>query len=1201
MPNIMTRLWARFWRRIPRRRRRFWRYVSPHRKGAGVICLALLLGMVYGYWYLTNDGRVRAQAEQFLEQLTGGEVRIYDAKFSLFGDIELRNVRIFAPGQGTASPLFEAPRVVLRHRPWKLFATGRVQPTDILCMDPTVTIEYDAQTGSSSAQKMFSSAEWGGAGGEMSADDLPPIRIRRGRVVPIEIIGGLRKPGTATVWNMVMTPRDGHRYEISFEQHSDVAGDQTHGSLVLDLATGEVSDLKGVVPIKSLDDALPDKYRQWLARYGVTGKLLVEPVPGVAAGQAPLAATLEGFTVRLPDDEGGLRLTDVNGKIIFHKQTQTIEVGEITGRITQLPGARFTVRGHYGSYDSDGAFEIDLLARGLTLPAGKGLTGPVAEALAMAERLFRLRGSVDADIKLRRSKAGPVQVSGSVSPRGMSATLNDVPYRLDEVTGKIEFAGDRVTRIDLAARRDGARFTIRGNADAKLGGALEVGFRGSDMTFSEDLRRALPKEFRDVWDEVRPSGRFGTIVGIHRKRGQKGERIDVMLLLDGRASMRVREFPYPLEGVAGQIRFADNRAHLERVTARRGSMQCTIEGDWTHLDRRRPDMDLRIVAVQAPLDRALAEALAQAAGPAVTEAMAELGLAGTIRRATIKLTRRGDRPLRFDIKGKVSGVRFKSKAFPYEVSRAAGDVTIVPGLMTLEDLQGRHGQARITVGGEVFLGEKDFGVDLTIKAAGVAFDKDLLAASPPRAQRIWRELRPSGRADMELIVRHGTPTLGDRWDYKVVIRPSEMQVRPRSFPYALAGLTGQLVATPEAIVLKGIAARRGEMRLAMSGRIATTPDAGGSELAVRALNVPIDATLLEALPPELAPLAGRFKPGGTCQVDLRRLRFGPVGLDPPDPATRPAGPRPAGSVAAALTRPAVDDELLLEGTISVLDAVVDLGLSSKKLSGSFRGSIRQTRRGMAVNATVQFDSIFVGSRKLTHVRGRVVKPATSSLVSLRDLQAKTHGGTLVGFAEIRLVDPLEYGINISVEAIDLNSLLNAGVTDPKKRLKIEGLLTGKMHLRVTAGRPKTRQAVGQLRITRGKLVKLPVVLGLLNLVTLSLPSKSPYDEATVAYHLRGETLVFQEIYLRGSTGTLLGSGTMNMKDKKLNLTFLAGPAGKLPRISNLADEVLAAFARELLEIRVRGTITKPQTTTRTLGSIEEAIRILLNPGPPKRP
>ncbi|MCD4823192.1 MAG: hypothetical protein K8S55_10725, partial [Phycisphaerae bacterium] len=81
------------------------------------------------------------------------------------------------------------------------------------------------------------------------------------------------------------------------------------------------------------------------------------------------------------------------------------------------------------------------------------------------------------------------------------------------------------------------------------------------------------------------------------------------------------------------------------------------------------------------------------------------------------------------------------------------------------------------------------------------------------------------------------------------------------------------------------------------------------------------------------------------------------------------------------------------------------------------------------------------------------------------------------------------------------------------------------------------------------------------------------------------------------TISILGSGTLNMKTDALKLTFLTGPPGKLPRLSELADDILNALGKELMEIRVTGTLKKPKMETRSLRSIERIIRRLAAPMP----
>ena len=70
---------------------------------------------------------------------------------------------------------------------------------------------------------------------------------------------------------------------------------------------------------------------------------------------------------------------------------------------------------------------------------------------------------------------------------------------------------------------------------------------------------------------------------------------------------------------------------------------------------------------------------------------------------------------------------------------------------------------------------------------------------------------------------------------------------------------------------------------------------------------------------------------------------------------------------------------------------------------------------------------------------------------------------------------------------------------------------------------------------------------------------------------------------------------MEMDSQKLNLNFLTGPPGALPRLSGVPDELLTGIIRQIAEIQVTGTLTKPKTRTVTLRSLDQALRRLLSP------
>ena len=228
------------------------------------------------------------------------------------------------------------------------------------------------------------------------------------------------------------------------------------------------------------------------------------------------------------------------------------------------------------------------------------------------------------------------------------------------------------------------------------------------------------------------------------------------------------------------------------------------------------------------------------------------------------------------------------------------------------------------------------------------------------------------------------------------------------------------------------------------------------------------------------------------------------------------------------------------------------------------------------------------------LKGKMIKEPGGSVMRLSELSAKAHGGRVAGFAEVRLADPLVYGMRLSVEGIKLEDLF-AGAVKAAPGAKVKGLLAGTLQLTAATGKKPTRQASGRLRISEAKLDRLPVMLGLMHVVYLSLPGESIFAEGTVTYHLTDDKLVFDEIYLRGAPLSIVGSGVMKMKTEELSMTFLAGAPREMPRIGSL-EELLTGIAREIVEVRVSGTVRKPKMQTRPLRSLDRILRDLLNPG-----
>ena len=1200
---------------FPRRRRRLWRYVSPRRRGAGVFLLALLLTATYAYWILTNDGRIRREAQRYLAALTGCRVKIGEARFSFFGPVKLERVRVYMHGALSNHPFFQAETVMLRHDPWRLLATRTIHPREIVCIEPVLTFEQDESGQDKGRQKLMSMAAQSrkhpGAG---RRGPLPRIRLRRGKWQAVKVSppgrGGAGKSSPAVAdmpVNVSMMPRGPHQYVIQFEERHDGKRVETQGKLTLDLRTGTWS-VTGYAPsLPRLRPLLPVKYRKWLRKYAIDTGFHINGQAGTpGAKDTVFKVKLENLSMTLPASEGGVKLTDVCGTIVFREDK--VHLKEITGRPVVnnvsapepgVPQTKLRLSGEYLGYEPTSDFHVALEVENVRFPSDLEAQGELGKAMRWLQHEYEPHGFVDLSIHYERKGGGLPEYRGTARPKGIRGTYCWFRYPLTDVSGRIEFTAKEAKLVNLTGRHGAARLAVNGTVQMK-GRAYDVTVQADPGQFDEQLRAALPRRFRSVWDAVHPGGLAAASVHVSKESRDHPDKVELEMTMDGQATMTYHKFPYPLEGIVGHVRVAGDTVQINRLVARRGQMRCTIAGGRiTGLGTKRPGVDVVIEATDVPLD----QTLQQAVGANARRALAALRATGRAERVSAKLHQEPGQPLQHDIRAWLRDVTFKPDAFGYEVTGASGVLVVTPESATVKALRGRHGESTVTIRDSVFLLGERLGLDLRVEGSDVRLDESLYAAVPPKAQAIWRTLSPVGVADMNLRLVSNMPPHPGKLDWRLGLRAKGMAVTYEKFPYPFQGVMGQAVITPDLVEFADLTTRSGPMQARVGGSVRTGKQGSSVVLKVHATKVPVDDKLLKALPEELALVAKRVKTGGTCDVDFERLTFQtrPDREGESRTATGPAAPGPSGP--DPTTAPA-KPTWHAAGKIRLDGVSADLGVGYKSLTGTISGAAGMKPEGLALQADIQLDSVALGSKKLTRLSGQLVKSPASQVIQVKDLAAKAHGGRMSGFARIRGPEPFHYALSIFLEQVDLGDLLNAGVTDPKKRTDVRGLLTGDIKLRGKAGAGASKDGAGTLRITKAKLYKLPVLLGALHVVMLVLPvpRETAFTEGHVLYQIRGRKLIFREIHLTGPVLALIGSGTMDLKSEKVRLTFLSGRPGKVPRMASLpdtllglADELLKVLLNELVQIDITGTLKKPIMQTVPLRSLNSVIVKLTNP------
>ncbi|MFP4054105.1 MAG: hypothetical protein ACLFV7_09605, partial [Phycisphaerae bacterium] len=813
-----------------RRRRRFWRFVSPHRRGAGLILLAMLLGIFYGYWYFTNAARVRLLAEQYLQELTGAEVTIHDAEFNLFGPVELRHVRLFVADGNSPLPLFEAQELSLRHVPWTLIS-GRLSVTEIVCSRPTVNIEYYDE-GGNSARKLFGEAteeqqkRW-------RVDvplDLPRIRLLDSKLRTFQVSGDLRDLNVEYELHISLTPMGGVGYKVEFEEPD--TSKRPYGTLVVDIGSGDVDVERMFTPIVKAMAAMPQRYREWVDQYQIDGNMYLPENGEFDVEEGIFEVRLDDVSMK-PLGADGLVVENVNGNLRFdangvqlgvaftHKKGgngQGDQPDEITGLLPTAGGGKLTMKGSYEGYDANAALKVDISMSGIRLPDPNADLGPLREIVSILHKDYRPQGRFDLDLKVRRPTGGKVQVTGTAKPLGITGRYRYFPYPVHDVRGTITFGQDGHRTLDLKGGADEARFTILGdiNQDPNVGLGYRVQIIGKSIPFDKRLTAALAPRYAAAVNWYDPEGHTDANVVATRDAETGRDEISVQILPNGQASMAYEGLPYRIHDLTGQIHLTHTRAEIRKLRGRSGKGTCTLDGTITGIDTGDPAVDLKLTASDLAIDDELLAALGKDAN-AVLQA---LGVRGRVARLVADVTRKPGHKLQFALDADLADVGIRYRQFPYELTDGNAEISVTPGRVVIHRFVGRHGSAKVRLTGQALVADGKTGMDLQIDANDIALDEDLASALPPEARGAWKSLRPGGVTDVSVTWRQDMPEQETSPDYRVEVRPDgRMSMTPLAMPVKLDKLVGKVVVTPSKVDIVRLRSAEGSAKVDVSGTV----------------------------------------------------------------------------------------------------------------------------------------------------------------------------------------------------------------------------------------------------------------------------------------------------------------------------------------------------------------------------------------------
>ncbi len=1197
--------------------------MSGKRRWIGIATALLLLLVLMVYRYVTDAERLRAYAESWLEDFSGGEVHVKRVDFDLFRGLNLIGVTIAVPESAQFNPednsldartLFRCASVFFQLRPLSLLS-GHLAVPEITALHPELKLVHRSADGVGNWQTMLRK--------RVPEDQdpwsfTPSIRLRDVLVSEFRLErDGTLVGGSQIIWaDAIPSPAEGEHYRLEitkfYETESDAGVRGATGVVEVDMDTLAVS---GRLPWMSMEDLLfsaPESVSRWLDILALKGELSSDNFSYAPGGEGSASLTLRHASIAvplgeedraLPPSQRYLRFENVQGVCTFaHREAKLRLEGAFHGRPVKLEGT-MTLPEKGMSFDDLG-FDMHVLADRIRLPRNDSGADPSELRFVNKWKLFRdfvedfdPRGQATLNAKLHKAPGaehGIEFVEATLEVHEISAAYRKFPYRVEQLSGIVHWRPDRKIELrDIEGRRGDAIVRVQGLHQGYGTTGMEVAIHGEKVALDDYLLAQLAAPDRELVEQFNADARMDIAIQIHRDNLPAGTPnnpaladIDVTFL-DG--TMRFEPFPYPFDRLSGKLLIRGRSYEFVDFTGRREEAMVVINGRAERGRKSGIDFDLQLEAEAIPLDETLEAALPDQA-----------------RLAYARVTPSG----RADVSGKIQSNE-GTPSFIYQLDTQLRDLEVSisepkmhlvegkarmrlsPNRIEVPEFHCRLGASPLIANGWMHHGSGPPVFELKVASPKLRLEPRVYEALPGAVRAVWDEFAPRGEVkfDFELSNRTATnrpagrvetspsrqettttsPADGNgpdwNYDYRVRIEPLGAGLTYARFPLPLTSVSGQILAVPGQIQLSDVKATHENARLTLSGDVRYQPGGIDTSLKIRAADLSFSEALRQAVPWRLRRMWNDLEPQGAFDLDLQKLHI----------QTR--------QDQRALTE--------LVGRATLRGVALDLGIPLTDAHGILEGRM-VWEDTTAMNVDIKFDRASLSGRTLTDARARLEERTGTQKLLLNDVQAGFYGGTLRGDMEIaRRSAGSRYGINMLMENVSLAEFLNAKRAPDEPRSQLKGLIDGNLAVAGRFGRPQSRRGGGAITIRRAELFKIPLILSILQVIHFAIDDDNAIHDASTRFAFDGEHLILQEIDMRGKALSMMGAGRVHTARQEMDIVLLVGSPLELPRVEILSD-LVEGLARELMEVHVEGQVSDPQIRADIVRSVRATLETILN-------
>ncbi|MGL6195439.1 MAG: AsmA-like C-terminal domain-containing protein [Thermoguttaceae bacterium] len=529
--------------------------------------------------------------------------------------------------------------------------------------------------------------------------------------------------------------------------------------------------------------------------------------------------------------------------------------------------------------------------------------------------------------------------------------------------------------------------------------------------------------------------------------------------------------------------------------------------------------------------------------------------------------------------------------FPYPVSAVNGIIEWDGTNWLFRNFSGSNESTSVTANGSLKLYPEGYLLTLIFGVSDLPLEGRLNdALLNPSYKEIHRSIQGTGRVNVNAQVLY-YPTLKHlkvSFDAKP-IKKDGITIRPQIFPFKIEIADGEFHFEDGVFTAKNMRGKNKETQF--TSNIGCSFNQNGSwEMLISDLHIdqlqPQDNELLKAMPDSLKAISKYLKPEGLINIDgnikfTKQNQFSPLRSE-------------------------------WDMSITTHQNNVEIGLPVKNIFGRIHlKGINDEFGANKVYGNLEVDSAFIKNVQISDIRGPFFFDGSQVLfgqdvVSAYNLpvergktappiSATMFGGAAYSRGAVFMGQKnLSYDLQLDLVDADLSTTIQelqttTGVDSQQGVRNISGKLSISTNLHGEGRNLDTVTGEGTIAIRNAYLYESPMMLKILQILSIREPNKSAFDSSDVKFRVQGKKILLNNVKFDGSAFSLEGSGDLLLdSSRRVNLVFKTKLGGTRNRIPIFTD-LIGGAGDQFNEIRVDGTLDNPQIKRITLPAMRNAI------------